>query len=126
MTSSYDTDGASWLTVVRTVTDGTTVLGLQGEVDLHTVGRLRRALAACATDPVRLVVDLRWVTFMDSTGINALVALHRATLGTPGWIRLARPQRPVRRILQVSGLDTVIDCCPTLHQALHLEDGTTG
>ncbi|MFF2205071.1 STAS domain-containing protein [Streptomyces sp. NPDC058145] len=58
------------------------------------------------------------MTFMDSTGINILIAAHRALTQAVGWLRLARPTGAVLRTLLLVGLDTVIDCHETLHQAL--------
>lgn len=58
--------------------------------------------------------------FMDSSGINILISAHRALTGAGGWLRLAALSAPVLRTVQIVGLDTVIDCHPTLDQALHL------
>ncbi|MCF2434288.1 hypothetical protein LV779_02585 [Streptomyces thinghirensis] len=38
---------------------------------------LRQALDACDTPRPRIVVDLRQVTLMDSSGINVIIAAHR-------------------------------------------------
>ncbi|MER8059116.1 STAS domain-containing protein [Streptomyces sp. NPDC094022] len=57
---------------------------------------------------------------MDSSGINILISAHRALTGAGGWLRLAALSAPVLRTVQIVGLDTVIDCHPTLDQALRL------
>ncbi|MER6694201.1 STAS domain-containing protein [Streptomyces minutiscleroticus] len=108
------------LSLARTTTsDGVTVLRPHGEIDHCTVAPLRQALTDTPTTaPARTVVDLSEVTFMDSTGLNALIIGQRATRGTPGWIRLAHPRPCVQRVLRLSGLDAFIDCYPTLDQAL--------
>ncbi|GGY18980.1 hypothetical protein GCM10010358_82460 [Streptomyces minutiscleroticus] len=119
MSDPYGTTSPSRLFVIRTVDDGVTVLSLQGEIDMHTCGRLHHVLTAGrAAYPARMVVDLRRVTFMDSSGINALIGLYRATRDTPGWVRLAGIQPCVQRILELSGLTTVFDCFSTVHRAL--------
>jgi anti-anti-sigma factor len=64
------------------------------------------------------VLDLSQVTFMDSTGINALIGAHLAAADIQGWVRVAGPTPSVLRIFQIVGLDTVITCYPTLQQAL--------
>ncbi|WP_190194409.1 STAS domain-containing protein [Streptomyces minutiscleroticus] len=105
--------------MIRTVHGGVTVLSPQGEIDLHTAHRLRQVLTADRDHcPTRVVVDLRWVIFMDFSGINALIDLYRATRDRPGWLRLSGIQAPVWRIVQLSGLDVVLDCYPTVHRAL--------
>ena len=50
-----------------------------GEVDIATVPELNQALAeAVADSPEGLVIDLLGVTFMDSSGLGALIALRHS------------------------------------------------
>ena len=61
----------------------------------HITGQtLRQTLDALVTSPQRLVLDLRHVTFMDSTGINILIAAHQSATDAGGWLRLAGPTAP--------------------------------
>lgn len=113
-----DTKQVGGLSVVTTFTDGVRVLTLAGEIDHHTGDQLRRALDV--TDPARprIVIDMRQVTFMDSTGINILIAAYQSVTKVGGWLRLAAPTDSVLRVLQLVGVDDVIDCRETLRQAL--------
>lgn len=106
------------LSVVATATDGIRVLTLAGEIDHHTGDALRQALDASDTPRPRIVVDLRGVSFMDSSGINILIAAHRALSEAGGWLRLAAPTGAVLRTIRIVGIDAVIDCRETLRQAL--------
>ncbi|MDQ0681115.1 anti-anti-sigma factor [Streptomyces achromogenes] len=106
------------LTVVSTATDSIRVLTLAGEIDYDTSPPLRQALDASGTRRPRIVVDLSRVTFMDSTGINLFIAAHRSLTQADGWIRLAAPTEAVMRLLQIVGVDAVIDCRETLREAL--------
>ncbi|WP_234335392.1 MULTISPECIES: STAS domain-containing protein [Streptomyces] len=107
------------LSVVSTATDGIRVLTPAGEIDHDTGQALRQTLDASSGAPrPRIVVDLSRVTFMDSTGINIFIAAHRNLTEADGWIRLAAPGEAVMRTLQIVGVDAVIDCRETLHQAL--------
>ena len=85
------------------------VMSVQGEIDLYTVPRLQRELAGvlAASEPVRLVVDLSGVDFCDSTGVNVLLAAHRQARERGGDLELAAPRPAVKKILQVTGLETV-------------------
>ena len=85
------------------------VMSVQGEIDLYTVPRLQRELAAAlaAGGPVRLAVDLSGVDFCDSTGVNVLLAAHRQARDQGGDLELAAPRPAVRKILQVTGLEAV-------------------
>lgn len=92
-----------------------------GELDLYTAPRLQTALAALLREPVdRVVVDLSGVEFCDSTGMNVLLAAMKRVKENGGTFELAAPRPAVRRILQVTGLDTVFD----IHEAVPALDVT--
>jgi anti-sigma B factor antagonist len=57
-------------------TDGSVVVEIGGDIDVASADRLCRILVDAATRlrPTRVVVDLLYLTFIDSTGIGALVA----------------------------------------------------
>jgi len=113
--------GHGRLSVVRTDADahGITVLGLGGEIDHQSVGGLTRALApAEAAAGQGVVIDLSRVTFMDSSGVNALIAAFQAAEAAGGWLRLVVVRGAVLRTLQLVGLDTVIPFHATLEDAL--------
>ncbi|MFJ9909808.1 STAS domain-containing protein [Streptomyces sp. NPDC101152] len=112
------TGSSGRLSVVSTTTDdGIRVLTLTGEIDHDTGPILRQALS---TSDTLVVLDLSQVTFMDSTGINILIAAHHALAQAGGWLRLATPTGTVLRTLQIVGVDSVIDCRDTLRQALSI------
>jgi len=85
------------------------IVALSGEIDLYTAPRLQSQLAAALnTDhPVRLVVDMSGVDFCDSTGMNVLLAAQRLAREHGGNIELSAPRPAVRKILQVTGLESV-------------------
>lgn len=81
---------------------GRAVLAVGGEVDLATVERFRNALLEAQGSP-RVVVDLSAVTFMDSSGLNALVAAyHRVPAG--GELRVTGLRTNVRKVFEITGL----------------------
>jgi stage II sporulation protein AA (anti-sigma F factor antagonist) len=118
MTDTGQGEQAGGLSVVATATDGIRVLTLAGEIDHHTGDQLHRALDTTGTTRPRIVIDMRRVTFMDSSGINILIAAYRAVTQADGWLRLAAPTDSVLRALQLVGVDDLIECHPTLHDAL--------
>ncbi|MFJ4677464.1 MULTISPECIES: STAS domain-containing protein [unclassified Kitasatospora] len=100
-----------------TVTRQNSPLGPQltcyGELDLHTVPRLRAALASAQFDaPALVTVDLAAVTFMDSAGLNLLFDARRTARHTGAVLQLARPSANVMRLLEVVGADRVFDLQP--------------
>ncbi|MCX4572083.1 STAS domain-containing protein [Streptomyces sp. NBC_01571] len=108
------------LSVTRSTTaEGIAVLALRGEIDFTTGTEVQRALLGPDGEAAaRTVVELSQVTFMDSSGINALIGAHHTATARQGWVRLAAPSPAILRVLQIVGLDSVITCYPTLQQAL--------
>ncbi|MFH8342345.1 STAS domain-containing protein [Streptomyces sp. AM6-12] len=112
---SLEPDG---LAVGRAAHDGAVVVTVTGEVDHRTAGVLRRALMPVATGAApHTVADLAGVGFMDSSGINVLIAAHQAH-EPDGWLRLAGVRRPVLRTLELVGLTDLIRCYPGVREAL--------
>ncbi|MFE7645326.1 STAS domain-containing protein [Streptomyces phaeoluteigriseus] len=108
------------LSIRHTAINGIRVVAVQGEIDHAVKDMLSEALLPCdGPVPLRTVVDLSGVTFMDSSGINVFVAAHQAANDDQGWLRIAGAQESVLRLLEIVGLDEVIGCHPTVDQALH-------
>jgi anti-sigma B factor antagonist len=55
----------------------------------------------------QVVVDMTGVEFCDSTGMNVLLAALRRARERGGELVLAAPRPAVRKILQVTGLESV-------------------
>ena len=86
-----------------------------GEIDLYTAPRLQSELAeviANAAPASRIVVDMSGVDFCDSTGMNVLLSCLRRARERGGELEIAAPRPAVRKILQVTGLDSVFTLVP--------------
>ena len=93
--------------------DGFVTLTVAGEIDLHTAPALREAaLEAVRHNGTTLRLDLGDVTFMDSTGIEVLLATRRRAELEGGSMTLVRPTAAVRRILEVTGLSQLFTISP--------------
>jgi stage II sporulation protein AA (anti-sigma F factor antagonist) len=108
----------SHLSVRRSTVDGVRVVALHGELDHAARAELGDVLHPPGAESPRTVADLAGVTFMDSSGINILIAAHRAAAESEGWLRITGARPSVLRVLQLVGLDQVIPCFDTLPQAL--------
>lgn len=101
------------LTTLTEPGDGYVTVLVGGEIDLHSAQVLRdAALAALREHGPTLRLDLGDVTFMDSTGIEVLMATRRRAELDGGSLTLCRPNRAVRRVLEVTGLDQVFTIEP--------------
>lgn len=83
--------------------DGT-VLSLAGELDIASAPLLVQATASVdRTGPRQLIIDLGGVTFMDSTGLRALL-LARQQADEHDQLLVLRPgPRQVQRVFELSG-----------------------
>lgn len=82
---------------------GTCRLTLRGELDLGTAERLERALAGAGDD---VVLDLRGLTFMDSTGVRVLL---EAADGNHANLRIMAPASgDVRVTIEETGIGPLL------------------
>jgi anti-anti-sigma factor len=87
--------------------DGRAHLILRGELDLATAPELEELVNARIDASREVVVDLRGLEFMDSSGIRVLVAAHARAgrIGTRLFIVRPEPGSAVAKIVEVAGLD---------------------
>ncbi|WP_404200569.1 STAS domain-containing protein [Streptomyces tauricus] len=120
MTDTHRNTPSSSLSIDQSTVNGIQVLTLHGEIDQPVAHLLDKALSCPAsTTPPRIVADLSDVTFMDSSGINIFISAHHRASNTQGWLRIAGAQQAIQRILHIVGVDQIIECHPTLEEALH-------
>jgi anti-sigma B factor antagonist len=93
--------------VTRSQSDHATVVAPVGEIDISTIELLNAELAIGADRPERpLVLDLGGVSFMDSTGLRTLVHAANAAAQRPQAFAVFRVPPAVKRVLEVTKLDT--------------------
>jgi anti-anti-sigma factor len=90
--------------------DDRIVIAVRGELDLATAPALEEALLPPLGDGASATLDLRGLQFMDSTGVRVIVAAHLAAEEHGGAFTIcAVPGGSVARVLEISGLDAVLD-----------------
>ena len=87
--------------------DDVAIVQPRGELDIATVETLRAALDGIES-PGRLVLDLRGLSFIDSTGLHLLVALHQRAQRDGFQLTLLAPAAPIDRAIELCGLDEVL------------------
>jgi anti-anti-sigma factor len=100
----------------RVTRRGSTVqVALCGELDLATAAALRSCLVPLVKQdppPERLVLDLSDLTFLDASGISALLTVQRLFAARGGELVLRSPSRLVRRVVKVLDLEQVLPVEP--------------
>jgi anti-sigma B factor antagonist len=86
--------------------DGTARVALRGEVDFSNADEIAQAFRDAVADwsPAVLQVDLGAATFIDSTGLGALIEGYRAATERDAAFVVVNPTATFRRVLTVTGL----------------------
>lgn len=95
-----------WSVEVQTV-EGATRLRLRGELDAATAVELRERVAASTTPEVQL--DLSEVTFMDSSGLAAVLEGHRVLAESDRRLVLLGRSEVVQRVMDLAGVTAHLD-----------------
>lgn len=85
--------------------EGGTVIALSGELDLASSPDLEEKLDEVFGSDVELVVlDLRELEFMDSTGLSVLIRAHQTAEGAERRLYLVKGPPQVQRLLTLTGV----------------------
>jgi anti-sigma B factor antagonist len=83
------------------------VVSLTGELDMATAPEFERAIER-AQGGSAIVVDLRELTFTDSTGIRSLLQVYAAGRDGHSTVSFIRGQSHVQRVLQLAGVEQLL------------------
>jgi len=88
--------------------EGGSDVHLVGELDLFTAPLLREGLLRLLDDGTGdLTLDMSRLSFIDSTGLSVLVGAYKLAQQNGRGIVLRGPRPSARKVLEISGLDTV-------------------
>ncbi|MBV9165039.1 MAG: STAS domain-containing protein [Solirubrobacterales bacterium] len=79
------------------------VVTLTGELDLATGDAARRELARAERETGLVLLDLRGISFMDSTGLHMVIDAARRLAERHGRLVLVDGPRAVHRIFEITG-----------------------
>ncbi|MCC8340672.1 STAS domain-containing protein [Streptomyces sp. R1] len=99
-------------TVVQYERCGAWVVSPRGPYDMSTITQLADALDTAAKEHPKVVLDASGITFADSALLNLLILTHQAA-----EFRVAAPPRQLRRLLQLTAVDTVLKIRETVDDA---------
>ena len=102
-------------TVEASADHGAVRIRLSGEIDLENVSTVDEQIcAAVSGQPTGVSVDLTNLTYLDSAGIRLLFDLVSHLQKSNIALKLIAPfESPARRLIQFSGLDSLVVLSPT-------------
>jgi anti-sigma B factor antagonist len=87
--------------------EGRLVVVPTGELDIASADAVRSEADRRNPDD-ELVLDLRGLTFVDTSGIQLLVELQRAARDEGFALRIVRARAQVHRVFEIAGLEEVL------------------
>jgi anti-sigma B factor antagonist len=101
-----------WLSKVAVVT-------LPVEIDIANADQVRDDLLSILNrGAATLIVDMGGTTFCDSAGVNALIRAHKRATANGSEMRLVVTVSAVRRVLDITGVDHLMDIYPSVAASL--------
>jgi anti-sigma B factor antagonist len=95
------------------------VIPLEGEIDLHVSPRIASTLnAAVKGKPRDLIIDMSNVSYIDSSGLAALIEAMQKVEKYGGKFALAALQQNVKPIFEIARLDQVFRIYPDVGSAV--------
>jgi anti-sigma B factor antagonist len=103
------TSGNPYLTIAVTKAPDAYKIALNGEADLLGTPEIEAALQDAHADDSRLVVvDLSELTFIDSSGLHALVSGHELCRARGQELRVVPGPANIQRLFELAGLNEVL------------------
>lgn len=96
------------------------IVTLKGELDHHTSEEIRKKIDQeyYNNNLVNMVLDLRSLNFMDSSGIGLIMGRYKNCKDNKGHISIVSIKPSVERILRMSGLLKIINVYSTIDEAI--------
>ena len=97
----------------------TTVLSVNGDVDMSRSPELRASIqSALSPKPELLIIDLEHVQYMDSSGLATLVEAMRTASSNKSKLVLSAMHERVRAIFEIAKLDAFFTIVDTVDDAM--------
>jgi stage II sporulation protein AA (anti-sigma F factor antagonist) len=90
-------------------TDGQAVVALGGELDLSGVPRLDEVLSSLDSSVQTLVIDLARLSFMDSSGLGAIVRAQQRSDAAGRRLQVRGARGAVRKLLDIAALGATVE-----------------
>jgi len=97
-----------------------TIVDVSGDIDLYNSPEVRKVLLAALREKraPRVIVNLREVRYIDSSGVASLVEGLKVSRELGSRLVLLGLSQAVRDVLELSRLNKVFEVCDTEEQAL--------
>jgi anti-sigma B factor antagonist len=105
-------NGSSALRLSSSGEGATVTVTIAGALDVSTAGSLEGAVEELLAPGRRIVINLSDLSTCDSTGLGALVRIHRRAERVGGRIALLGPRQHIADMLAMTGISKVLEVVP--------------
>jgi len=98
----------------------TILIKVNSELDHHSATEIRKAVDGKIknTNAKNVIFDFSRVDFMDSSGIGVIMGRYKMTKILGGKVVIFGARKNVLRIIELSGIDKIVDVCKTADEAI--------
>lgn len=98
----------------------TIMVKINAELDHHAATEIRKSVDSRikSSNAVNVIFDFSKVDFMDSSGIGVIMGRYKMTKILGGKVVIFGAKKNVRRIIEMSGIDKLVDVCATADEAI--------
>lgn len=107
--AASDTEDASLVAVAASGTEDASLVAVAGELDIATVPCLDQALRRAEADAALVVLDLRPLEFIDSSGAHLMLAADRRIRRAGGRLVVVRGGDQVEWFFALIGIDAALE-----------------
>lgn len=100
-----------YLTIEVTSTPEARRVALRGEADLSGAPSIEAAIADATSEAQRIILDLRNLTFIDSSGLRALMRGHEHCGARGVELQVIPGPENVQRLFELSGMNEILPFC---------------
>lgn len=95
-----------------------TLVAVHGRIDSMNANQFGEGLASPIDNgDLNIVLELSGVEYMSSAGLREIVGALKKTKRGGGDIRIAQPSDRVREVIELAGLDTIVQIFDTVSEA---------
>ena len=93
------------------------VVATQGDLDVHAAPQMLALLLPLMQPGSRTIIEMSGTQFMDSSGLASIIEAAARARDVDGYLCMAAPSVRVKKVLQITGVDTLIDVFDSLESA---------
>lgn len=94
------------------------VCELEGRLDATQAEAIQDELLGIIGSSQKVLIHLGEVGYISSIGIRVLVRAAKQVRAAAGTLKLCNTSAPVRKVLEISGMDGILNVCDTEEAAL--------